>query len=95
MVCLMRKRHLYREDEISVVTVKQGEGKVLAFIVCSGLTVVTTISSIISLALDSYINKVIILCTINLLSITILTVRLQHGIVMFGYFTIEIATLMH
>ena len=55
MVCLMRKRHLYREDEISVVTVKQGEGKVLAFIGCSGLTVVTTISSIISLALDSYV----------------------------------------
>ena len=29
MVCLMRKRHLYREDEVSVVTVEQGEGKVL------------------------------------------------------------------
>ena len=55
MVCLMRKRHLYREEEISVGTVKQGEGKVLAFIRCNGLTVVTTISSIISLALDSYV----------------------------------------
>ena len=63
MVCLMRKRHLYREDEVSVVTVEQGEGKVLDFIGCSSLTVVATISSMISLALDSYSN--IILCMHN------------------------------
>ena len=32
-VCLMRKRHLYQEGEVTVLTMKQGEGKVLAFIV--------------------------------------------------------------
>ena len=36
-VCLMRKRHLYQEEEVTVMTMKQGEGKVLAFILGSNL----------------------------------------------------------